>query len=177
MSKGWYAKLRKKDPLTQGEMIFDFPILQWNSDQSSRSSSLIFKTADEFKGDQRKLLQTLNIVNTDVIIMSQSCDLEHKKLRNVVLCPHWSIDTYKSAWELDRRNKNQNPTSKAWNNFLGDLCDGYIWNLTILGKNSLSNPEMTQRVVDFHEIYTVPIEFILKFVQKPKIKRFYLLPP
>ena len=32
-----------------------------------------------------------------VIVMTQACDLEHAKVRNVVLCPLYLLSTYKAA--------------------------------------------------------------------------------
>ena len=46
------------------------------------------------------------------MVMTQACDLEHAKVTNVVLCPHYGLNEFKDAWEDDQRNKGQNPTAR-----------------------------------------------------------------
>jgi hypothetical protein len=50
----------------------------------------------------------------DVVVMTQACDLEHDKVRNVVLCPHVALSTFRSLWERALQQGGQNPTAKAW---------------------------------------------------------------
>ena len=113
----------------------------------------------------------------DVVIMTQACDLEHDKVSNVVVCPHFSLTEYKSGWEADMTAKSQNPSQKAWRSRCNEIRDGLIWNLTIL--NSLSDGAITMdlRVVEFHEVYTVPrvfLEMLLDRRQQPWLR---LSPP
>lgn len=177
MSNEWYGKLKKNDPLAQGELLFDFPLISWNIEESTSDFTINFDSSDSATKEHKKLLKSLVINKADVIILSQSCDLEHEKLENIVFCSHWSIDYYKQTWEEAMREREQNPTTNAWNSHFEDLCDGFIWNLTILAKNTICEPELAERVVNFYDLYTIPNEFVQIFVSKPKLKRCYLLPP
>ena len=69
--------------------------------------------------------------------MTQACDLEQEKVRNVVTCPHLSLSDYKATWEAFLRQRNQNPTAKAWRTHCDDIKDGYAWNLSILNRSSV----------------------------------------
>ena len=51
---------------------------------------------------------------------------------NVVLCPLYTLGTYKAAWESAQQSKGQNPTAKAWKRYCDDICEGAIWNLSLL---------------------------------------------
>ena len=92
--------------------------------------------------------------------MTQACDLEQEKVRNVVACPHLSLSDYKATWEAFLRQRNQNPTAKAWRTHCNDIKDGYAWNLSILNRSSVTGLEFEHRIVDFHEVFTVPREFL-----------------
>ena len=87
----------------------------------------------------------------DLIIVTQSCDLEQNKTRFVALCPIYSLEKYeqfnseflkKSRWEEVRK--------------------GRIEGLYLL--SSPTNPENNREclVVDFREIYSLPFEFLTK---------------
>lgn len=64
--------------------------------------------------------------------MTQACDLEYEKVVNVILCPHFSLADYRQAWEAEMINRTQNPTEKSWKRHCNDICDGFVWNLTML---------------------------------------------
>lgn len=169
MSNEWYGVLKPDDRLTQGELIFDCPLATWKNDSS---------ITEKQNGDEIEYLDSIiEVVQVDVIVMTQSCDLYYPKVRNVVLCPHYSLTQYRKLWEEEMRSREQNPTEKAWKRHCEDMCEGLIWNLTILNKNEKANLEMEHRVVDFHEIFTIPISFLEHTIKKKKSERFYLLPP
>ena len=113
----------------------------------------------------------------DVIVMTQACDLEQEKVRNVVACPHLSLGDHKAAWGAFLRQRNQNPTSKAWRAHCNDIKDGYMWNLSILNGASLPGLEFERRIVDFHEVFTVPREFLESLLVARGGTRPRLLPP
>jgi hypothetical protein len=72
----------------------------------------------------------------------------------------------------------QNPTPKAWKHHCDDICDGYLWNLSMINKCSVGGAvEMDVRVVDFHDVFTIPREFLEKLVEQRAEPRFRLLPP
>jgi len=112
--------------------------------------------------------------------MTQACDLENYKVSNVILCPHISLTEYRDFWdgENDMRGGGQNPTPKAWKKHCNDICDGYLWNLSMINKCSVGDAfGMDVRVVDFHDVFTIPREFLEKLIEQRAESRFRLLPP
>jgi hypothetical protein len=89
MSKEWYEIINSDYSLTQGDIISDCPLVSWKAEEVSL----------EGKGHEEVLKASTEVISADVIILSQSCDLENQKIRNVILCPHLDIDEYKQAWE------------------------------------------------------------------------------
>ena len=75
-------------------------------------------------------------------------------------CPHLPLSDYKATREAFLRQLNQNPTAKAWRTHCNDIKDGYAWNLSILNRSSVTGLEFEHRIADFHEVSTLPREFL-----------------
>jgi hypothetical protein len=87
----------------------------------------------------------------DLIVLTQSCDLEQKKVRLVAMCPIFSIEAFEG----------KNPEFKKkgrWN----EVRKGRMEGLHMLGaqKNPTRNREAF--VVDFREIYSLPFEYLFQ---------------
>ena len=162
----WYEQINAEVPLTQGDIIFDCPLIGWQAE-------IDFKE-EEYK----KLLRaSTQAISADVVVLSQSCDLEHNKIANVILCSHNSMTEYRSAWDSAMKNKGQTITPKAWKSHCDDICDGFIWNLTMLNSFEFEAQRIDVRIVDFHEIFTVPRLFLESLLKQRKKPRIRLLPP
>jgi len=68
MSELWYAVVGPEAELTQGDLIFDCPLSGW------KDEAVEVRAAEE----ARALMQAREIYETDVIIMTQACDLEQR---------------------------------------------------------------------------------------------------
>jgi hypothetical protein len=93
----------------------------------------------------------------DLIIMSQSCDLAHDKIEQVLLCAHFPA----SSHGKDTKNavrKEQRPA------------------LHMIEKCEIPEHEFEQQIVDFRTIYTLPKSFVLAYVASLGV-RVRLLPP
>jgi hypothetical protein len=93
----------------------------------------------------------IEIEEYDLIILTQSCDLENGKISRVLLCPIYSIDEYEKF----------NPQFKkkgVWNEVLKGRKEG----LHLLC--SPINPENNReaRVVDFRQVYSLPYDYVVK---------------
>jgi hypothetical protein len=164
----WYETIEGGDSITQGDLIFNCPLLSWNVNSIS------------FQGykETETLVGATNAISADVVIMTQACDLEYNKVSNIILCPHISLTEYRTYWEDEMRAGGQNPTVKAWKNHCNDICDGYVWNFSMINKYSIDGEtEMEVRLVDFHEVFTIPRKFLEKLLEQRNEKRFRLLPP
>jgi len=85
MADAWYEAVDAATPLTQGDLIFDCPLLTWQTaDHHEHADS----------AEQPPLTELVRAFREDVVVMTQACDLEHHKVENVVLCPHVSLATF-----------------------------------------------------------------------------------
>jgi hypothetical protein len=151
MSEPWYESIGSDERLMQGDIVFDCPLVTWSSDP--------IRIADA-GSELEALAQSRVAFQADVIVMTQACDLEQEKVRNIVACPHLALSDYKTNWEAFLQQRNQNPTARAWRTHCSDIKDGYAWNLSILNRSSGARLEFEHRIVDFHEVFTLPREFL-----------------
>jgi hypothetical protein len=105
------------------------------------------------------------VIEYDVVIMSQSCDLEQKKLELVLVCPIWSL----SEFEI------KNPNFKS-GKMKESLRRGYLPGYHLLNKCEIDGFQTDYLIVDFRNVYSVPFDFIVELAKK-KGKRLRLLPP
>jgi hypothetical protein len=167
MPDHWYSKVEADTKLTQGDLIVNCPLVGWRDEPTHLNGA----------AETEVLRQATDAFLADTVVMTQACDLEHEKVSNVVVCPHYSLTVYKQNWDAEMDAKGQNPTVKAWQSHCKDIRDGLVWNLSIL--NSLSDGQVTtdHRVVDFHDVYTVPRVFLETLLAGRKQPRLRLLPP
>jgi hypothetical protein len=95
-------------------------------------------------------LLDVEIQERDLIIITQSCDLENRKARLVALCPIYAIADFEQ-FNLDFTKKGK------WN----EVRRGRIEGLHLLA--SPTNPANSRDalVVDFREIHSLPFDFLL----------------
>jgi hypothetical protein len=115
------------------------------------------------------------------IVMSQACDLEHHNLRNVILCPIYGLEEYRESWEARKKKEvGRTPSTPDWNSHIKQVKDAKIWNLTMLqkwdatGSDVLSIPH---QVVDFHEVFSLPLDFLIAWLRAKNETRLRLRPP
>jgi hypothetical protein len=168
MSEPWYEVVPASSPLTQGDLIFDCPLVGWGEVSLAGAGA---------EPEEASLKDVIDAFRDDVVVMTQACDLEHHKVGNVVLCPHLSLSDYRQAWQEWLRSRNQNPSEKAWKRTCEDIAAGYVWNHAFL--NRIDSPEVSTevRVVDFHDVYTAPRSFLEAILRKRNKVRLRLLPP
>lgn len=92
VSERWYKGVTTPT-LEQGDLLYAFPVV------------MPTMTADDVQsvagGAEIEKPAKVDIV--DVVIMTQSCDLENDKTETVILCPIWELDQLK----LTKSNKEQ----------------------------------------------------------------------
>ncbi len=167
MPDSWYDIVDSGKPLSQGELIFDCPLITWKGEKITHVDKL----------NPEILQAATQAIRADVIVMTQACDLANNKVDNVILCPHLSIDDFKKSWEDDYRKKMQNPTPKSWKSTCDSICNGFIWNLSMLNSGDVGGKKINKRIVFFNEIYTIPQVFLESLIKIPDTKRIQLKPP
>ena len=141
----WFEVVDGDENLLQGDFIKECPIVIPPS-----------KISNEVE---------VRIVNYDVIIMSQSCDIVQRKLDLVLVCPIWPLSEFEK----------ENPYYKTREGKEA-LRRGYLPGYHLLNKYEIDRFKMDYLVVDFRNIYSVPFDFIINLAKK-RGKRLRLLPP
>ena len=165
MPEPWYDHVQSTEAITQGDIILGCPILNWLP-----TSSKIPFTGVSLKDHAGAFIE-------DVIVLTQACDLEHRKVQNVVLCPHLPLTTFRISWQRWMESKNQSPSEKAWRSLCSDIMAGYVWNQTMIDASTDSLLPMETRVVDFHEVFTLPRTFLESWLRQSGNTRLRLRPP
>ena len=95
--------------------------------------------------------QDIPVDEFDLIVLTQSCDLEQNKVRLVAMCPIFSIEAFEQ----------KNPEFKKkgrWN----EVRKGRMEGLHMLGAQNNPTNNREAFVVDFREIYSLPFEYLFK---------------
>lgn len=163
----WYEVAGPTDGLLQGDFVVDCPVLAWKRAPLESVEGV---------GEAERLKHHMDVVQVDVVVMTQACDLEQKHVEDVVVCPLYPLSVFKAAWEEEQRAAKQNPTPKAWRTFCDDIKDGFHWNYAMLNRGSIGGLTTENRVVDFHDIYTLPLAF-LQGIAAQRGPRLRLRPP
>lgn len=147
----WFAVIRE-GKLLQGDMIYDCPV--------------IIPTGEILEGvGEEDYLLDGEIFTYDVVVMSQSCDLEQEKLDLVLVCPHWSLEDF-----ADRNDYFKSSRGKE------DLRRGNVPGYHLLNRCDLEGWTKDARVVDFRNVYSLPYPFLKQLAEK-RHERLRLLPP
>lgn len=93
----------------------------------------------------------IDVKEFDLIVVTQSCDLDNKKVTQVILCPIFPILEYEEA----------NPAfakKGRWNEVLKGRAEG----LHLLASPETPDNNREALVVDLRQIYALPYEYLLK---------------
>jgi hypothetical protein len=142
-NSSWYITLDSTDPLSQGELIKNCPVI-----------------IPPKKLDQKKYI--LNVKQYDVIIISQSCDIEQEKIDYILLCPFYTLNKLEKISPLFK-----NPIGKEV------LRRGNINGLHLLNICPYIDEYL---VVDFRKVFSIFKSFLLNHVNEG-VKRITLKSP
>jgi hypothetical protein len=143
----WYEAV-SGDHLEQGDLLFGCPVLVPDPDVALPIEG------DKVPGE---------ILNFDVVVMTQSCDLVQDKISDVILCPHW--DLVQAA---------KTEPALAAKNAADEIRKGRRPQYTLLaGAAEPREIQMGVRVVDFGRIFSLPKAFLRRFAdtlgQRPRL--------
>jgi hypothetical protein len=150
----WY-EIIEGDDLEQGNIIEACPVF---------AITLPFMFEDFRAADYEARFRALE---RDVIIVTQSCDLvkDHPKVQEVLLCAIWNLEEFSEESEYIRSTKGREEVRQG-------KQPGYH----MLNACHLANFERSIRLVDFHRVFTLPLEFMHGLAQA-RGERLRLLPP
>lgn len=138
----WYEVVRD-DGLEQGDLFTKLPVIAPHPELSfPLPADEVLAEVDEY----------------DVILMTQSCDLANDKVRDVILCPHWDLETA----DIGKSKAKQIRAGREHRYLLLNRRD--------------EEPTLDVRLVDFGRIFSLPKRYVREFAatQNPRLR---LLPP
>jgi len=155
----WY-KMVTGEQLEQGDIFYNYPIF------------LPKVTPETIRAIQNnETPETPVDVNlVDVIVLSQSCDLENDNVDTVILCPIWLLADYEAQQVRTQKWKNTKERAKRKE----DIRQGNSPALHMLAYDETLDVPL--RVVEFKRIYTTPKDILMSFA-KTCNRRLRLLPP
>ena len=141
----WYEVVSRDDDLMQGDFIRDCPVVIPPSEIS-----------DEIE---------VKIMNYNVVVMSQSCDLVQRKLDLVLVCPIWPLSDFEKRSDFFKSKEGKEA-----------LRRGNVPGYHLLNKCEIEEFKTDYLIVDFRSVYSVPFNFLLELAKK-RGSRMRLLPP
>ena len=147
----WYTQVRGAD-LLQGDFIDACPILVPSSNFMVMTGASPARPSIAW--------QTL-----DVVVMTQSCDLEQDNVDLVLLCPHWPLARLGEASDFFKSTKGKE-----------DLRRGNVPGYHLIASCELPELERELRVVDFRAVYSLPHSY-LRHLATERGNRVRLMPP
>lgn len=112
----------------------------------------------------------VDIVEYNVVVVSQSCDLENGKVENVLVCPYYTFQHY-----ITDVLKQEERTNKAIKRHFEEMQRGNQPNYHLLNKDE-SKGLNDYIFVDFRNVFAVHIDFLSSHLQTIE-SRVRLLPP
>ena len=87
----WYDEVPPERPLCQGDVIEECPVA-------------VFDDQIQEQTGQDQLVEELRaavaVEKVRAVVMTQQCDLEYKRVRNVILCPIYHLAEYRERWDM-----------------------------------------------------------------------------
>jgi hypothetical protein len=164
----WYEEVEFDLPITQGDILLNFPIP-------------IIEEKEEYP------YYNLSAAYLDVIIITQACDLENGKVDFITFCVIESLSEITMDIMIKRAGPELNFSELSANQrkmpmkIVEELEQGYHLNFHLLNKNSsgenCTTIDQEFKVVLLKETYKVPIESVKKIIDEGKANRLRLLPP
>jgi len=141
----WYEIVDGNEDLLQGDFIKECPIVIPPSEISDKVE--------------------VRVINYNVVVMSQSCDLVQEKIDLVLVCPVWPLTELgeNNPYYQDKEGKEA-------------LRRGYLPGYHLLNECEIDRFQTDYLVVDFRSVYSVPLNFIIDLAKREG-KRLRLLPP
>ena len=102
--------------------------------------------------DEARVIQA---EEADLIVITQSCDLEQAKTSLVAMCPVWSIPAFEQAQTSSGRAK----SAKVWADYWNNVRKGRSPTLHLLASPTAPNDARAALLFDFRAIYSLPVDY------------------
>jgi len=151
MNYPWYDVIKNNQSIEQGDFIPNCPIV---------IPPVNIETNETIE---------MEIQIVDVIVLSQSCDLENNNIEIVQVCPYKTLKEFITSLPIEH-----NETVKAKQKVVDNLRKGFLPGYHIL--NKFDDHFNDYLVVDFRNLYGIHINALKLIVQK-LVLHIRLLPP
>lgn len=161
----WYDEVEGKEQLAQGDFITSCPIIdpvERPSLTPNKSNTGIGSLWHDYRANKS---QKFRVLEYDVTVMSQSCDLEHRKLELVLVCPFFALS------EIEKQG-NHFKSSKWKESVRQGNEPGYH----MLKESKSFKNKIELSIVDFRSVYSIPYNSLVDIVEA-RGDRLRLLPP
>lgn len=155
----WYGPHRSSEGIDQGLILIDFPVPDYSQVSYSGLAS------DE------NIELPIEVKKNDLIVMTQACDIENDKVKNITLCRIYALNDY-----LIETNQSK---TKA-KDLIDGLNSGRVANMCLLNRpnyNSYGDILEDYLVVKFDESVNYPVELIQQRIDGESSDMMKLLPP
>jgi hypothetical protein len=137
----WYEVVQGAT-LLQGDLLFHCPVI-------TVVSGFKWPVPDD-------AVPVVDVLDLDLVVMTQSCDLENDKVKDVLLAQL-------TAWpEIVRNEVEKENLQVKSRDFRKKLIEGNVPGLSLLHKHD-PEPQLPWAVVDFHRLYTLPKTLVSQF--------------
>lgn len=114
---------------------------------------------------------TVDFNEFNVVVLSQSCDIDKDKIERVLLCPIWKVNDYfrylRARYENDpvyrTRFANDGDFVNKMNSLLRNIYAGKVNGLRLL-KENVEDSGIEPYIVDFGNVYSLPCNFLKTIV-------------
>src|SRR5579864_545888 len=143
MDDSWYELVEGQE-LEQGDLIEQCPVYvaEYTTD--------VIDDVNGGKAPSYKVSEDEYRYNA--VIMTQSCDLEQRKVRYVVLCGYWSLEGITKSDDKIRPKKMQEK-----------IRQNNMPNYHMLDACELEDMRRGIQIINFRETFTVPYDFLTQF--------------
>jgi hypothetical protein len=173
-SDPWYTTA-KDEKLNQGDLLTACPILwpkpatEWIQ-QSSTATGIASEGLRQ--GSDTRTQYQMMVRVSNVVVMTQSCDLTNEKTGFVLICPFYSFSDL-----LERINK-ENPKHKSNKKHIFGVLRGTVNNIVsgttvskyLLGPCILKNWVRGMCIVDFERAVSMPYSYIKVISDSQKVR-------
>lgn len=167
----WYQLVDADEPLSQGDLIFDCPLLAWRPDR--------IESVEEAQPD--RLTDYAIAERADLIVVTQACDLEihdgRRDVQHAVMCATEPVESFRQSWVATRERASQPVGRRSWEAYVDRVRKGFVWSLALVNKGQVDGVETPVRLVRLHDVHTLPLDFIESYIQLREQPRLRLRTP
>lgn len=153
MTYEWYEEINNSEDITQGDILLNCPVAIMNKNLNIENGQV-----------------DAEIKYVDGIILTQACDLKQGKVDNVLICSLISKN------DTEILLKKSGKSLEQIKNCICSILNGKQISKHIINKYNSNTYKQDYYIIDFNDVYTIPIDIAKKTAKENKV-RLRLCPP